>query len=48
MEPEGPLLCSQEPTTCPYPKRDASSSHLPTLFPKDPNIILSSMSRSSE
>jgi len=33
METEGYLLCSQEPATAPYPKPDASSPHLPTLFP---------------
>jgi len=34
MEPEGSLLCSQQPATGPYPKPDAFSPHLPTLFPK--------------
>jgi hypothetical protein len=33
MEPEGLSLCSQEPATGPYPKPDASSLHLPTIFP---------------
>jgi len=33
MEPEGSLSCTQEPTTGPYPKSDASSPHLPTLLP---------------
>jgi len=36
MEPESSLPCSQEPATGPYPDPDASSLHLPTLFPKDP------------
>jgi hypothetical protein len=35
MEPEGSLLCSQEPATDTYPKPDPSSPHLPTLFPYD-------------
>jgi len=33
MEHEGTLLRSQEHITNPYPEPDASSSHLPTLFP---------------
>jgi hypothetical protein len=33
MEPKGSLLYSQEPDTGPYPKPDAYSAHLPTLFP---------------
>jgi len=33
MEPEGSLPCPQEPTTGPYPKPDASSPQLSTLFP---------------
>jgi len=33
MEPEGLLCCSQEPATGHYPQPDASSAHLPTLFP---------------
>jgi hypothetical protein len=32
MEPEGSLLCSQEPTTGPYPEPDESSPQFPTLF----------------
>jgi len=32
MEPEGLLLCSQGPTTSPYPEPHASSPHLPTLL----------------
>jgi hypothetical protein len=27
MEPEGPLSCSQEPATRPYPESDESSPH---------------------
>jgi hypothetical protein len=34
MEHEGPLLCSQEPTTCPYPKSDEFSPLHPTYIPK--------------
>jgi hypothetical protein len=35
MEPEGVLLHSQKPTTCPYPKPDPSNpcSHIP--LPED-------------
>jgi hypothetical protein len=33
MEPEGSLPCSQEPTTCPYPKLNESNPHPQTLFP---------------
>jgi hypothetical protein len=36
MEPQGLLLCSQEPATYTYPELDASSLHLHTLFPRDP------------
>jgi hypothetical protein len=32
MEPEGPLLCSQEPAIGPYPESDASNLYLHTLF----------------
>jgi len=39
MEPEGSLLCSQEPATVPYPKTDAPSPHLPTLFPQVVPVI---------
>jgi hypothetical protein len=33
MELEGSSPCSQQPATGPYPKPDASSAHLPTIFP---------------
>jgi len=33
MEPEGSLPCQQQPETGPYPEPDASSPHLPTIFP---------------
>jgi hypothetical protein len=33
MEPEGSLLCSQEPATCPYPEPKESNPHPQTLFP---------------
>jgi hypothetical protein len=36
MEPEGSLLCSKQTATGPYPEPDASSPHLPTLFPYYP------------
>jgi hypothetical protein len=36
MEPEGLLLCSQEPSIGPYPEPDKSNPHTPTLFPWDP------------
>jgi hypothetical protein len=32
MEPDGPLPCSQQPATGPYPEPDASNPHIPTLF----------------
>jgi hypothetical protein len=32
MEPEGSLLCSQEPSTDPYPKPDQSSPYYPMLY----------------
>jgi len=42
MEHEGSLPCSQQPTTSPCPKPDASSPH-PPYFPKiHSNIILPS------
>jgi hypothetical protein len=33
MELKGSSLCLQEPAAGPYPKSDASSLHLPILFP---------------
>jgi hypothetical protein len=32
MEPEGSLLCSQEPATGPYPEPDESGSQSSILF----------------
>jgi len=32
MEPEGLLLCAQEPTAGPYPEQDESSPHPPILL----------------
>jgi len=47
MEPEGSLLCSQEPATDPYPQPD-ESSQLPILFSKIHfHIILPFMPKSS-
>jgi hypothetical protein len=44
MEPEGSLLYSQQPATCPYPKADQSSPRPPSHFLKIHfNIILPSM-----
>jgi hypothetical protein len=49
MEPKVSLLCSQEPTTGPYPELYASSPHLPKQFSKiHSNIILPSTPLSSE
>jgi len=36
MEPDGLLLFSQEPATCPYPVPDESNPYLSILFPQDP------------
>jgi hypothetical protein len=36
MKPAGSLLSSQDLATGPYPKPDASSPHISTLFPYDP------------
>jgi len=33
MEPESSLPCLEEPITSTYPEPDASSPHLPILFP---------------
>jgi hypothetical protein len=32
MEPEGPILCSQEPSTGLYPDPDQSNPYHPILF----------------
>jgi len=40
MTPEGSLLCSQEPTTCPYHEPVKSSPRPPTLHPKIYSNIL--------
>jgi hypothetical protein len=32
MEPEGSLLCSQEPSAGPYPEPDESGPYHPILF----------------
>jgi hypothetical protein len=36
MEPEGSLLCSQQPATGPNSEPDESSQQLQTPFPLDP------------
>jgi hypothetical protein len=36
MEPDSLLLCSQEPSTGPYPEPDQSSIYHHILFLKDP------------
>jgi hypothetical protein len=36
MEPKGSLECSQQPVTGPFPDRNESNPHLPTLFPEHP------------
>jgi hypothetical protein len=36
MEPEGSLLYSQEPATCPYPEPTSSSPHNSLQLPEDP------------
>jgi len=36
MGPEGVLPSTQNLITGPYPQPDASSPHIPTLFPEDP------------
>jgi hypothetical protein len=33
MEPEGSLLCLQEPATCPYSEPNEFNPHPQTLFP---------------
>jgi hypothetical protein len=40
MEPEGSLLCSQEPVIGPHPEPEKSIPHLSTLFPLDPSFHL--------
>jgi hypothetical protein len=37
MEPEGSLLCSQEPSTGPCPKPEKSSPYYPILSLEDPS-----------
>jgi hypothetical protein len=49
MEPEGPLLCSQDRATCPYPEPDESNPQfLPYLSKLYSNFILPYTHRSSE
>jgi hypothetical protein len=36
MKPDGSLLYSQEPATCPYPEPTQSSPHNPIQLHKDP------------
>jgi len=38
MEPEGRLLCSQEPPAFLYPQPDQSSPRLPIQVPQDPQV----------
>jgi hypothetical protein len=42
MEPEGSLLYSQVPATCPYPEPTPSSPHNPLQLPERSILILSS------
>ena len=42
MEPEGSLLHSQVPATCPYPEPARSSPYAHIPLPEDPPLILSS------
>jgi hypothetical protein len=39
MEPESSLLCSQEPSTGPYPEPNQSRPRHPILILSTPNII---------
>jgi hypothetical protein len=48
MEPEGSLLCSQEPASGSYPEPDESIPHAYTHFLKIYFNILPSMPRSSK
>jgi len=47
MEPKVLLPWLQEPATHPCPEPEASSPHLPTLFPKIHSSIIPPMLRSS-
>jgi hypothetical protein len=48
MEAAGSLLCSQDPSTGPFPEPDASSPRLPIYFPKIySNVIIPSTPMSS-
>jgi len=48
MEPEGSILCSQEPTTDPYPEPDTCNPHLLYFSKIHSNIIFPCTPRSSK